>query len=160
MKCHDKGFTLIELLVSLVIGLLVLLGTFKIFQGSLESYSYINNASANQTDMVFIANILMRTIRESGVSDANYELVVDPEDENSCALKDPEGAIVIRGLYKEEDESCGNFSDGCDANNEESEKEKIEGCNFYKLKFKRTDSNAEIAYYEIGFHVMDRSSIF
>lgn len=151
----QKGFSLVELLVAMVVGLLVTLGAGQLFLSSFSSFQAVQRISQNQEAVVFVANTLMREIRENNQPAGAYSIVDDPDNEY-CQLINKDGEVLIGGLYKD-GESCGSFSS--DEACEDSDGNKISGCNFFTLKLPRFEpAEDEVQYEEISFHVMQRQS--
>lgn len=149
MSLRQGGFSLIELLVALAIGLLVTLGAGQLFLTSFSSYQTVQHISRNQEAVVFVANTIVRAIREEGESASSFTLEVAP-DGKQCQLM-REGKLLIDGLYKDGSD-CGTFRENCyvDGN-------PVGNCDVFTLRLPRFEPEDDAVKYEkVSFHVMQR----
>lgn len=67
---HASGFTLIELMVALLIGLILIAGALKIFDGNRSAYQQAQHLSELQNNLRFVSDIFSSEIR--GATAINY----------------------------------------------------------------------------------------
>ena len=73
MRLKVGGFTLVELMVALVIGLILIAGALKVFEGNRATYQQAQHLSELQNNMRFVTEVFAREIR--GATAIDYEKV-------------------------------------------------------------------------------------
>lgn len=145
----QAGFSLVELLVGLAIGTLVISGAGTLLVITLESFSRVEQISRRQQVLVYAANTLVRDLRNAKTG---YAMARQAEQ---CVIQDPEGEVVVEGLYLPPDGRCDYLKSATDDTDDMAKAVRL------TLRFpplKGADNTDGTSYEEVSFQVVIRQA--